>query len=334
MRISIRRKSGRLSKPQSITPTPCRTRNQETIDAATEQLISALEALNSIPVFTPIPALTAESGTSVTFSVYAVDMDGDALTYNSNNLPLGASFVSQQFAWTPQIPGSYGVTFAVYDARGATANMTVDIQVVDTIVPTTTDDAQQGWANHDVMVNLAASDSGSGVAATYYTLNGGIEQMGTTVNVTKEGTHSLVYWSVDNAGNVEGAHTVTIQIDKTAPELNVVLDKTELWPPNHSLVTVTAQVYGNDSLSGIDSIVLTSIASNEPDQGTSAEDQPNDIQNAEYGTLDPSFSLRAERSGQGTGRTYTITYTSTDKAGNKTVRTVTVTVPHDRPGEK
>ena len=80
--------------------------------------------------------------------------------------------------------------------------------------------------------------------------------MGTTVNVTEEGTHSLVYWSVDNAGNVEEAHTVTIQVDKTAPELNIVLDKTELWPPNHSLVTVTAQVYGNDSLSGIDSIVL------------------------------------------------------------------------------
>ncbi|MDQ0920509.1 putative Ig domain-containing protein [Paenibacillus sp. V4I5] len=305
------------------------TANQGTIDAATADIISALEALNSIPVFTPIPAMTTESGTSVTFSVYAVDKDGDALTYSSNHLPLGASFVSQQFAWTPQIPGSYGITFAVYDARGATANMTVDIQVVDTIAPTTTDDAQQGWANHDVMVNLAASDSGSGVAATYYTLNGGIEQMGTTVNVTKEGTHSLVYWSVDNAGNVEGAHTVTIQIDKTAPELNVVLDKTELWPPNHSLVTVTAQVYGNDSLSGIDSIVLTSITSNEPDQGTSAEDQPNDIQNAEYGTLDSSYILRAERSEQGTGRTYTITYTATDKVGNVTVKMITVTVPHD-----
>ena len=28
--------------------------------------------------------------------------------------------------------------------------MTVDIQVVDTIAPTTTDDAAQGWVNHDV----------------------------------------------------------------------------------------------------------------------------------------------------------------------------------------
>ncbi|MBD0381865.1 LamG-like jellyroll fold domain-containing protein [Paenibacillus sedimenti] len=309
---------------------------QDAIDAATAQLLNKLEALNSAPVFTPIPAKTVEAGTSVTFSVVAVDKDADALTYSSSNLPLGASFNTQtgQFAWTPNMPGNYGVTFAVYDARGATAAMTVDIQVVDTIAPTTIDDAPQNWVNHDVAVNLTASDSGSGVAATYYTLDGGVQQTGTTVNITEEGIHSLVYWSVDHAGNVETVHTVPIHIDKSAPTLNVVPDKTELWPPNHMLVSVTAGVYGSDNISGIDSIVLISITSNEPDQGTESEDQPNDIQNAEYGTLDQSFSLRAERSDKGTGRIYLITYTATDKAGNKTVTTVTLTVPHDRSDKK
>ncbi|MBD0384059.1 LamG-like jellyroll fold domain-containing protein [Paenibacillus sedimenti] len=228
--------------------------SQEAIDDAAEQLLNALKALNTIPVFAQVPPKTVETGTSVTFSVYAEDKDGDALTYSASNLPFGSSFDPQtrQFAWTPNVPGSYGVTFAVYDARGARANMTVDIQVVDT----------------------------------------------------------------------------------TAPQLDVVLDKTILWPPNHKLVTVAAQVYGSDSGSGIESIVLTSITSNEPDQGKEIDDdQPNDIQNAEYGTLDQSFSLRAERSGQGTGRVYTVTYTATDKAGNKTVKTVTVTVPHDESGK-
>jgi hypothetical protein len=37
--------------------------------------------------------------------------------------------------------------------------------------------------------------------------------------------------------------------------------------------------------------------------------------------------LRAERSGLGDGRTYTITVTCRDTAGNTTARTVTVTVP-------
>ena len=54
--------------------------------------MNALDALNSAPVFTPIPAMTAEAGTNVTFFVDAVDKDGDALTYSSNSLPLGSFF--------------------------------------------------------------------------------------------------------------------------------------------------------------------------------------------------------------------------------------------------
>ncbi len=40
--------------------------------------------------------------------------------------------------------------------------------------------------------------------------------------------------------------------------------------------------------------------------------------------------LRAERSGNGTGRIYTITITCTDAARNSSHKTVTVTVPHDQ----
>ncbi|MDU0203975.1 rhamnogalacturonan lyase family protein [Paenibacillus sp. MAH-36] len=209
-----------------------------------------------------------------------------------------------------------------------------NIYLVDITAPTTSDNAPVGWVNNDVSVTFTSSDIGSGVAATYYTLDGGVQQTGTTVNIKEEGIHSLVYWSTDNAGNVEKTHTVSIQIDKTAPNLNVSLDNTQLWPANHKLVSVTAQVDGSDDISGIDSIVLTSITSNEPDQGTGADDQPNDIQNAEYGTLDPSFSLRAERSGQGIGRMYTIMYTATDKAGNQTIKSVNVSVPHDQSHKK
>ena len=104
------------------------------------------------------------------------------------------------------------------------------------------------------------------------------------------------YWSIDKAGNIESPHTAVVQIDKTAPTLNVVLDKTTLWPPNHQLVTVKANVSTNDSLSGISSIVLTSITSNEPDNGLSDGDKSNDIQGAQIGTLDTEFMLRAEKS--------------------------------------
>ena len=47
------------------------------------------------------------------------------------------------------------------------------------------------------------------------------------------------------------------------------------------------------------------------------------------GTLDTRISLRAERSGSGPGRTYTLTYRATDLAGNVATAIATVIVPHD-----
>jgi hypothetical protein len=310
--------------------------SQEEVDDAARQLLEALEALNAIPVFTEIPDMTVEAGTEIAFTVNATDRDGDALSYSAGKLPDGATFDSAtgDFVWIPYVIGDNPVTFSVYDARGASADMAVNIEVVDTIAPATTDNAPQGWVNHDVTVNLTATDSGSGVAATYYTLNGGDVQTGTDVAITEEGVHTLVYWSLDIAGNPEEANNVTVQIDKSAPDLRVALDKTELWPPYYKLVTITADVYGSDSLSGIESIVLTSISSNEPDVGTDSDDVPNDIQDAEFGTLDTSFSVRAERAEKGNGRVYTIAYMATDKAGNTAVATFTVTVPQKKSGRR
>ncbi|MCP4594165.1 MAG: hypothetical protein GY842_25835 [bacterium] len=42
----------------------------------------------------------------------------------------------------------------------------------------------------------------------------------------------------------------------------------------------------------------------------------NDIQNADLGTDDREVRLRAERTGDGPGRIYTLTYQATDHVGN------------------
>lgn len=81
--------------------------------------------------------------------------------------------------------------------------------------------------------------------------------------------------------------------------------------------TVNVTLNANDAGSGVESVILTSIICNQPDSGLG------DIQ-AEIGTEATSFSLRAEKD-----RIYTITYTATDKAGNKTDATAIVTVPYD-----
>jgi endo-1,4-beta-xylanase len=197
----------------------------------------------------------------------------------------------------------------------------------DTTVPVTTDNAPEDWVNKDVTITFNANDNDTGVAATYYSIDNEVVQNGNSVTIYEEGVHTLTYWSVDKAGNVEQVHTKTIKLDKTGPILDIKLDKTTLSPVNHKMVPITAAINASDADSGIHSVVLTSITSNEAIQ-------PDDIQNANYnkpisGTTD-SFKLRAERLGNGNGRVYTITYTATDKAGNVTTKSVEVSVPRDQ----
>ena len=76
-------------------------------------------------------------------------------------------------------------------------------------------------------------------------------------------------------------------------------------------------------------VVLTSVTSDQPDNGGGDGDTADDIQDAAFGTLDRSFLLRAERTGTNPlGRAYTVTYTAVDASGNRTQRSVTVRVPH------
>ncbi|TVY07487.1 Ig-like domain-containing protein [Paenibacillus cremeus] len=268
---------------------------------------------------------------AVTYSVYQrtsegaygaalAIVNGSVSSYDATGLVNGTTF--------------HFIVKAVYPGGTSDASNEVSATPKAPIQNITTDNAPASWVNKDVTVTLTAIDRGSGVAATYYTLDGGAQQSGTTVNITSEGTHTLTYWSVDQEGIAEVKHTATVRIDKIAPTANVVLDKNTLWPANHQLASITASVTAADSLSGINSIVLTSITSNEPDNGLEAGDQSNDIQGAEFGTFDTGFMLRAERTGNGTGRMYTITYTVTDNAGNTTNASAIIVVPHDQSGKK
>jgi hypothetical protein len=114
-----------------------------------------------------------------------------------------------------------------------------------------------------------------------------------------------------------------------APPIQLRLNPVELWPPDHQLHEVVASFPGMEC-SPEATFALESVTSNEADDGTGDGDTPGDIQGAEMGTADATLLLRAERSGGGQGRIYTIVYRVTDQAGEMTRRTGTVTVPHDQ----
>ncbi|MEO7577838.1 MAG: discoidin domain-containing protein, partial [Massilia sp.] len=67
-----------------------------------------------------------------------------------------------------------------------------------------------GWFKGDVTVNLAAVDASG--ATSYYKVDGGAQQSGGAVALSAKGSHTVSYWSVDQAGNVEAARTLAINI--------------------------------------------------------------------------------------------------------------------------
>lgn len=105
-------------------------------------------------------------------------------------------------------------------------------------------------------------------------------------------------------------------------------DPNVLWPPNHKMRAVTVSVDASDVCSGV-SCKIISVSSDEDENGKGDGNTSPDYEI----TGDLTVDLRAERSGLGDGRVYTITVECTDGSGNSSESTVTVSVPHDQGGD-
>ncbi|MGH3072375.1 MAG: hypothetical protein ACRDNB_08935 [Gaiellaceae bacterium] len=116
-------------------------------------------------------------------------------------------------------------------------------------------------------------------------------------------------------------------IDVTPPVVTVSLSPDRL-DPNHKLIPISATVAATDDYDPNVTVVLVSVTSSELDDGLGDGDTAGDIAGAALGTDDRSFELRAERSGSGAGRVYTVVYRATDATGNAAEATATVRVPH------
>jgi parallel beta-helix repeat protein len=281
--------------------------------------------------------LTIRTFKATSYGNYAIKLDGQPFAeYNF----YGSTGTGTTFDPLGSLQLSSGVHELTFENIGKNPESTnykmgvIELKLLalqDTVPPTTAADVQGtihgGWYTSDVQVNLSATDGDTGVSRTEYRLDDASDWLtyAGPFTLSADGSHTLYYRSTDEAGNVEQTNTLPINIDKTAPFLTVQLDKTSIWPPDHNMVIIHALLDSSDAASGVASVILTSITSNEPDSGLG------DIQ-ANIGSTDTTFRLRAERLGSGTGRIYTITYTATDMAGNQTSASATVTVPHDESG--
>jgi hypothetical protein len=180
---------------------------------------------------------------------------------------------------------------------------------IDRTPPSTSADASGDWTNTDVLVTLASSDSLSGVAATFSELDGGSLASGTTRTISGEGTFTLTYWSVDNAGNIETPNTVTIRIDRSAPSISHSQSpaaNTHGW--NNSAVTVTFTCADQATLSGIATCAPpVTVSADGPDQavtGTATDNAGNTATDTAHVSIDtaaPTISGSADRAPNANG---------------------------------
>ncbi|HEY0604981.1 MAG TPA: Ig-like domain repeat protein, partial [Herpetosiphonaceae bacterium] len=167
---------------------------------------------------------------------------------------------------------------SVVDKAGNTTTALSPAIKIDRTAPKTTAAAPPAWNNSDVTLSLNAEDALSGVSATYFKLDNGAQQSGTSATINTEGVHTLQFWSVDNAGNSEAAQTVTVKIDKTGPTISHTQSpaaNANGW--NNSNVTVTFVC--NDSLSDIASCTapqtVTTEGKNQSVTGTARDNAGN-----------------------------------------------------------
>jgi hypothetical protein len=169
-----------------------------------------------------------------------------------------------------------------------------------------------------VSFTAAAHDNRDGdVPVTFDVASGSIFPLGeTTITAT----------AVDSAGNrTVDTFTVTV-VDTTAPQI-VALTATpnDLGVPNHKMVPVTLLAEVSDAADPAPHTRIIDVRSNELPDARGSGQTANDWEI----TGELTLMLRAERAGSGDGRIYTISLESVDIAGNRSVRSIDVTVRHD-----
>lgn len=133
----------------------------------------------------------------------------------------------------------------------------------------------------------------------------------------------------DDASTAYGASdhdpiVADLVFDTSPPQINATTDVWKLSPANHKLVRIDIDLTVVDDFDPSPAVVLE-VTSSEPEDGLGDGDTAPDIIVED---LDTVF-LRAERSGKGLGRVYTLTYTATDAVGNQSTLSISIFVPHD-----
>ncbi len=110
-------------------------------------------------------------------------------------------------------------------------------------------------------INLTGKDNLSGVQSIYWTLDNGKEnryKSGISLSGMSEGTHTLTYRGVDNVGNDSDVTTYEFYLDKTAPDVQQIVEGNTVERNGKVYVSDKTRILfsATDNKAGVDKIFL------------------------------------------------------------------------------
>ncbi|MGM0881600.1 MAG: OmpL47-type beta-barrel domain-containing protein [Bacillota bacterium] len=202
----------------------------------------------------------------MTVNLTAMDtLSGIAKTFYS----IDGSEYEEGSSFTVSDEGIHKVAFYSVDLAGNIETANTALVKIDRTAPVTSSSAPADWSKEDVTVNLTTLDTLSGIAKTFYSIDGSEYEEGSSFIVSDEGIHKVAFYSVDLAGNIEAANTTVVKIDKTVPVITMNL-KDEYQAGSTLQLTYSAV----DTLSGI---VANSMTVTRPNGATEEAEQNSGI---------------------------------------------------------
>lgn len=156
---------------------------------------------------TAIPITAVDSGGS---TVYRISFRYDSSSYWYNVYGAASSINPAAIGL-----GTHTVSYYAVDAVGNQATVATATLCYDTSLPITTSNAVGSYTGTATIL-LTPTDTYSGVATTYYRIDSGAQQTGTTITVPPPASgsvgHWIYWWSVDRATNTEATKSYYLTV--------------------------------------------------------------------------------------------------------------------------
>ena len=202
-------------------------------DSETITITVSAVSTNQAPVLASIGDRSVAEGGSLSFTISATDVDGDAITYSATGLPTGASFSSQSFSWTPGYDqaGTHEVTFTASDGE-AQDSETITITVANmNRAPVLASISDQAVNEADVLsFGISATDA-DGESLTYSAtgLPTGATFAGQTFTWTptydQAGSYTVTFTASDGEDDDSEAVGIVVSNVNRAPELDEIANQ-------------------------------------------------------------------------------------------------------------